>query len=156
MQEVSEKNKVLFVDVFNPSKKWYSSSTQPLTIDGSQLNEEGYKKLAVLLADEIFGKAKAKAEAHRELIHEMVMEKNWMWHNDYKSPNGVHVYGRRYKPFGPDNYPAELEKIRQMTAIRDEAIWKAANGEKMDLVAADQKHQGASTRSDQFQSPTKW
>jgi glucose/arabinose dehydrogenase/mono/diheme cytochrome c family protein len=137
MQEVTEKNKVLFVDAFNPSKKWYSSTSQPLTIDGSQLNEEGYKKLAVLLADQVFGKVKPKAEQHRELIHEMVMEKNWMWHSDYKSPNGVHVYGRRYKPFGPDNYPAELEKIRQMTAIRDEAIWKAAKGEKMDLVAAD-------------------
>ncbi|WP_373523041.1 PVC-type heme-binding CxxCH protein [Aquiflexum sp.] len=137
MQEVSEKNQVLFVDAFEPSKKWYDSSKVPLTIDGSQLNEEGYKMLAVLLADKVFGKVKAKAEEHRELIHDMVMEKNWMWHNDYKSPNGVHVYGRRYNPFGPDNYPAELEKIRQMTAIRDEAIWKGAKGEKMDLAAAD-------------------
>ncbi|MFD2202630.1 PVC-type heme-binding CxxCH protein, partial [Shivajiella indica] len=137
MKEVSEKNKVLFVDAFNPSKKWYASSDQPLTIDGSQLNEEGYQKLALLLADGVFGKAKAKAEGNRTLIHEMVKEKNWMWHNDYKIPNGVHVYGRRYKPFGPDNYPAELEKIRQMTAIRDEAIWKAGQGERMDIAAAD-------------------
>jgi mono/diheme cytochrome c family protein/glucose/arabinose dehydrogenase len=65
------------------------------------------------------------------------MEKNWMWHNDYKIPNGVHVFGRRYNPFGPDNYPAELKKIREMTAMRDEAIWKAAKGEKTDLAAAD-------------------
>ena len=28
-----------------------------LTIDGSQLNEAGYKKLGILLADQIFGKA---------------------------------------------------------------------------------------------------
>lgn len=137
MKEVSEKNQVLFVDAFEPSKKWYDSSKEPMTIDGSQLNEEGYQRLADLLADKVFGKAKPKAEAHRKLIHDMVMEKNWIWHNDYKSPNGVHVYGRRYNPFGPDNYPSELEKIRQMTAIRDEAIWKAAKGEKMDLAAAD-------------------
>jgi glucose/arabinose dehydrogenase/mono/diheme cytochrome c family protein len=137
MKEVSEKNKVLFVDAFEPSKKWYASSKDPLTIDGSQLKEEGYRKLALLLADQVFGKTKASAEKNRALIHEMVMEKNWMWHNDYKSPNGVHVYGRRYNPFGPDNYPAELEKIRQMTAIRDEAIWKAAKGERMDLAEAD-------------------
>lgn len=137
MKEVSEKNEVLFVDAFEPSKKWYESSKEPLTIDGSQMNEEGYKKLAVLLADEVFGKVKTHAEEHRQLIHKMVNEKNWMWHSDYKSPNGVHVYGRRYKPFGPDNYPAELEKIRQMTEIRDEAIWKAAKGEEMDLLAAD-------------------
>ncbi len=137
MEEVAEKNEVLFVDAFSPSKDWYASSDEPLTIDGSQLNDEGYRKLAVLLSDEIFGKAKTSAEENRALIHAAVMEKNWMWHNDYKIPNGVHVFGRRYNPFGPDNYPAELEKIRQMTAIRDEAIWKAAKGEQMDLAAAD-------------------
>jgi mono/diheme cytochrome c family protein/glucose/arabinose dehydrogenase len=67
------------------------------------------------------------------------MEKNWMWHNDFKIPNGVHAYGRRFNPFGPDNYPAEIAKTREMTALRDEAIWQAVKGEKMDLMAADQK-----------------
>ena len=62
-----------------------------------------------------------------------------MWHNDFKIPNGVHVFGRRYNPFGPENYPAEIAKIREMTAIRDEAIWKALKGEQMDFAAADQK-----------------
>ena len=103
-----------------------------------QLNGDGYKKLAVYLSDEIFGSVPKKAEANRALIHDMVMEKNWLWHNDYKIPNGVHVYGRRYDPFGPDNYPAELEKIRQMLTIRDKAIWLAAQkGEKTNLQEAD-------------------
>ncbi len=140
MKEVAANNNVIFLDAFTPSKKWFDSAKEPLTIDGSQLNDEGYKKFSLLLADQLFGKQKAKAEANRELVHEAVMEKNWMWHNDYKIPNGVHVFGRRYNPFGPDNYPAELEKLRQMTAIRDEAIWLAASkGEKMDLAEADKK-----------------
>lgn len=138
MKEVAESNQILFVDVFTASQNWYKSNKEPLTIDGSQFNGKGYKKLAVLLADEIFGKGKPKAAEYREPIHEAVMEKNWMWHNDYKIPNGVHVYGRRYNPFGPDNYPAEIAKIREMTAIRDEAIWLAAKGEKMDVNIADQ------------------
>jgi mono/diheme cytochrome c family protein/glucose/arabinose dehydrogenase len=138
MKEVALQNKVTFVDAFTPSKKWYDNTAEPLTIDGAQLNEAGYKKLALLLTDQIFGSTAPKAEANRSLIHDAVMEKNWLWHNDYKIPNGVHVYGRRYDPFGPDNYPFELEKIRQMTAIRDQAIWLAAQkGEKMDLAAAD-------------------
>lgn len=138
MKTVAQQNKVQFVDAFTPSKQWYESTAEPLTIDGAQLNEAGYKKMAKLLSDEIFGNAPAKAESNRNLIREAVMEKNWMWHNDYKIPNGVHVYGRRYDPFGPDNYPAEIEKIRQMTAIRDKAIWLAAQkGEKTDLAAAD-------------------
>lgn len=138
MKEVAQKNKVQFVDAFTPSKQWYAESAEPLTVDGAQLNEAGYKKLAQLLTNEIFGNAAPKAESNRSLIHDMVMEKNWMWHNDYKVPNGVHVYGRRYDPFGPDNYPFEIEKIRQMTTIRDKAIWLAAQkGEKMDIAAAD-------------------
>lgn len=134
----AEENRVLFVDAFRPSQDWFESNEDPLTIDGSQLTDEGYVKFAKLLADEVFGKDNTEAEGHIDLIHEAVLEKNWMWHNDYKIPNGVHAYGRRYNPFGPDNYPAEIEKIRQMTAIRDTAIWRAADGELMDVAAADQ------------------
>ncbi|GAB3538910.1 PVC-type heme-binding CxxCH protein [Spirosoma fluminis] len=145
MKEVADQNSrgagvVLFVDAFTPSQKWYDESKEPLTIDGCQLNAEGYKKLGVLLADQIFGKAPTRAEANRKLVYDAVIEKDWMWHNDIKIPNGVHAYGRRYNPFGPDNYPAEIEKIRQMTAIRDTAIWLAASkGQKMDVAAADER-----------------
>lgn len=133
---------VLFVDAYAPSQQWYDSSAEPLTIDGLQLNEAGYKRLSLLLADAVFGRTQPKAEANRKLVFDAVKEKNWMWHNDIKIPNGVHVYGRRYNPFGPDNYPAEIEKIRQMTAIRDTAIWLAASkGAKMDIAAADEKTQ---------------
>jgi mono/diheme cytochrome c family protein/glucose/arabinose dehydrogenase len=139
MREIAAKNNVLFIDAFSPSKRWYDSNNDPLTIDGFQLNADGYAKFSQLLADNAFGPAGATAENNREMIHAAVMEKNWMWLNDYKIPNGVHVFGRRFDPFGPDNYPAELKKIREMTAIRDEAIWKAARGEKFDVAAADAK-----------------
>ena len=137
MQTVADSMNVHFVDAFTPSAKWFASGEQ-LTSDGSQLNDAGYAKFSKLLADGIFVKKKPKAERHRQLVAEAVLEKNWYWHNDYKAPNGVHVFGRRYDPFGPDNYPFELKKIREMTAIRDTAIWAAAHGEKMDLAAADQ------------------
>ena len=138
MKQIAASNNVLFLDAFSPSGKWFES-TDELTIDGSQLNEAGYKKFSVLLANGVFGETPAKASAHRELVHAAVKEKNWMWHYDLKIPNGVHVYGRRFNPFGPANYPPELEKIRQMTDIRDQAIWMAAKGEKFDLAAADSK-----------------
>ena len=139
MEQVAAKNKVHYLDVFKPSKKWYESAQKPLTIDGSQLTEAAYAKFGVLLADGIFGKKEIKPdiEVNRNLVHLAVQEKNWMWHNDIKIPNGVHVYGRRYNPFGQDNYPAELEKIREMTLIRDQAIAMATKGKKMDLDAAD-------------------
>ncbi len=137
MREVCERNQVHFIDAFEPSNSWYGKSREYLTMDGFQLTEEGYKQFSTFLADKLFGKRRARAGKHREAIHAAVMEKNWMWHNDYKIPNGVHVFGRRYNPFGPDNYPYELEKIRQMTDNRDQAIWKAAQGENFDLASAD-------------------
>ncbi len=138
MKEVAEKNDVLYVDVFTPTKKWFADAKAPLTIDGSQLSDEGYAKFALELADKVFGKVPVKNENRRELVKAAVLEKNWIWHQDIKIPNGVHTHGRRYNPFGPENYPAEIEKIRQMTDIRDRAIWLAASkGEKTDLAAAD-------------------
>ena len=62
-----------------------------------------------------------------------------MWLKYYKIPNGVHVFGRRHRPFGPDNYPHELKKLEEMVAIRDQAIWAALQGDELDLAAADSK-----------------
>lgn len=137
MRDVSDRHEVRFVDLFRPTKDWFENSSEPLTIDGSQLNDEGYRRLSVLLVDNVFGNSLAVADEYRNQIHDAVLDKNWMWQNDYKIPNGVHAYGRRFEPFGPDNYPAEIEKIRQMTEIRDRAIWKAANGEQFDVAAED-------------------
>ncbi len=131
-KEVAEANGALFVDAFSPSLWWDSE----LTVDGALLNEAGNKKLAPMLADEIFGEAEVD-ESKREAVHAAVVEKNFTWLNDFKIPNGVHVYGRRYNPFGPANYPFELKKTRQMTANRDQAIWATLQGKEFDLAAVD-------------------
>ena len=138
MREVAEANEVPFIDVFSPSQSWYNNQNTPMTADGFQLTNEGYATFSDFLADQVFGSSDAPATSNKTMVHQAVQEKNWFWHNDYKIPNGVHVFGRRYNPFGPDNYPFELEKIRQMTAIRDTAIWMAAQGEFKDVDLADQ------------------
>ncbi|CAM4341087.1 c-type cytochrome [Cytophagaceae bacterium 50C-KIRBA] len=137
MKEVCEKQGVLFIDAFSASQKWYAQSKEPLTIDGFQLNELGYQKFALFLSNQVFGQKSTKIESKRKAIYEAVAEKNWMWHTDYKIPNGVHVYGRRYNPFGSDNYPAEIEKIRQMTENREKAIQAVLHGNTFDLAFAD-------------------
>lgn len=134
MREVCKAEGVRIIDVYHPSSDWM---TETITIDGSQLNDEGYQRFSLYLADELFGSADRQADYAS--IHSAVMEKNWLWHNYYKIPNGVHVFGRRFEPYGPDNYPDELIKLREMTAIRDTAIWRVAVGETMDIDAADAK-----------------
>ena len=132
--EVAAKNEVLFVDAFAPSAGWYADGKR-YTVDGALLNDAGYRRLAPVLADAIFGKSNAKpSDALRKKVHAAVQEKNWMWHNDFKVPNGVHVYGRRYNPFGPQNYPFELKKTREMTVIRDQAIWATLAGKAFDCL----------------------
>jgi putative heme-binding domain-containing protein len=139
MEAVANENGVLYVDVFRASQTWYRESKEPLTADGALLNEAGYRKLAPLLVDRIFGKAAAKADARRAAIRDAVREKDWFWINDYKIPNGVHAYGRRYNPFGPANYPFEIAKNREMLAIRDQAVWAAAEGKPFNVAELDAK-----------------
>ena len=126
MRKIAKKNRISFVDAFSSSSKWYEDGKR-YTIDGALLNDLGNRKLADLLCDHIFGRGNPD-EKKRDAIHDAVMDKNFYWLNDFKVPNGVHVYGRRYNPYGPKNYPFELQKTRQYTAIRDRAIWAAGIG----------------------------
>ena len=137
IQQVAQRYNLPFSNVFSPSNHWYRRQIEPLTIDGSQLTEHGYQRLASTITDQVFGGNRTLDQKTHERLISAVKEKNWYWHNDFKIPNGVHVYGRRYEPFGPDNYPAELKKVRELTAIRDTAIWHIATGLTMDVDAAD-------------------
>jgi len=137
MQAIAKEKNIPYLDVYAVTKKWYHSSSEPLTIDGSQLSADGYGKFADYLVTGLFGKPSGKPSEHKDKIKEAVLEKDWIWTQDFKIPNGVHAYGRRFNPFGPENYPFEIKKLRQMGEIRDTAIWKAAKGETVDLAAMD-------------------
>ena len=136
MVEIASDHGVLFVDAFNASKQWYNGS-DVLTNDGVLLNDAGYRKLARFLSESIFGSRSIREEI-RDTVNEAVNEKNWAWLNNFKIPNGVHVYGQRYA-FGPQNYPDELRKTEEMTDVRERAIWAALNGQPFDIEAEDAK-----------------
>jgi len=135
MREVAIENKVLFVDCFAASRKWFEDGKRH-TVDGALFNDHGYRKLAKYLTQAIFKTNNIKDNL-REKVNQAVMDKNFFWLNDFKVPNGVHVYGRRYNPFGPQNYPYEIEKTREFTDNRDKAIWSILAGKSFDLAAAD-------------------
>lgn len=140
MREVCKQEGVLFIDVYTPSKALFENGDKHYTTDGALLNDAGYAWLASQIADGIYGKSPAVDPLHRELVRAAVNEKNWCWLNDYKMPNGVQIYGRRGgRPGPPKNYKEEYQKTREMTVLRDQAIWSALKGKKMDLAAADAK-----------------
>jgi mono/diheme cytochrome c family protein/glucose/arabinose dehydrogenase len=138
MEDVAARHDIRFINLFSPTKSWFDTTNEPLTRDGVLLTENGYKRLAPALADSIFGLVEKDRSDRVDVLTE-VREKNWFWDKHFKSPNGVHVYGRRHRPFGPENYPHELRKLEEMTAVRDQAIWAELAGEAFDVAAADAK-----------------
>ena len=137
MSEVCKLKGVLFIDAFSTTHSFYQASEADLTLNGHNLNALGYRNLSSNLAQGLFGKAQATSDY--ATIKAAVSEKNRLWLIDYKIPNGVHVHGRRHRPFGQTNYPPELKKTREMTAIRDQAIWAAQANKPFDVAAADAK-----------------
>lgn len=139
IKEVAAAHGLPFIDLYTATTTWFTEDDTQLTVNGSHLNEAGYRKLAPELANAIYGVQGPSSQPYRAKVNEAVKEKNWTWFNDFQMLNGVHSYGRRWKPFGNVNYPEEIEKLREMTAIRDEAIWDALKGREYDLTGADQQ-----------------
>jgi mono/diheme cytochrome c family protein/glucose/arabinose dehydrogenase len=136
IKEVAAARGLVCLDLFTQSQELYRSSKMPLTRDGFVLEAAGQELLAAKLAS-LFAAGAPKVQP--AAVVAAVEDKNWYWENLFKIPNGVHVFGRRNKPFGPDNYPAEIDKLGELLAIRDQAVWAAAKGEKFDVAAADAK-----------------
>ncbi len=137
MSEVAAKRNVGFVDLFGLTSGLYPSLEKPFTRNGFLPSDDGYRQLSLAISDALYGNAPRKAAGEARKVLEAVADKNWYWFHDYRMFNGVHAHGRRYAPFGPDNYPAEIEKVRALTHIRDQAIWHTANGRGFDVETAD-------------------
>ncbi len=125
---VAKDKKVGAIDLYTPSAAWFALKGSKLTINGCHLADSGYAKLAPVLVDALYGKGSVASKADAAILRAAVQDKDYFWVNDYRMLNGVHVWGQRYKPFGNVNYPEEIEKMREMTLLRDERIWQLANG----------------------------
>ena len=139
MGAVARKHGLTFIDLFTPTKALYGKSPQPFTTSGFIPNDSGYQQLAAILADGLYGKQARQSKADPTLVHSAVKDKDWFWANDYNILNGVHTHGQRYNPFGPQNYPDEVKKTREMAALRDNLIHAVAAGKTSDLKVDDSK-----------------
>ena len=137
IETVAKKHGLTFIDLFSPTKALYEKATQPLTTGGFVPNDEGYQAIAEILATGLYGHQSRESKADPALVHEAVKQKDWFWNNDYNILNGVHTHGQRYNPFGPQNYPDEVQKTREMAALRDTLIHDVASGKKQDLAVDD-------------------
>ncbi|MBU6178777.1 MAG: dehydrogenase, partial [Verrucomicrobia bacterium] len=139
MQAVAKKYQLTYIDLFTPTKRLYETTDEPFTTGGFIPTEDGYRQLAELLANGLYGETPRVSKADPEHVHAAVKQKDWFWNNDYNILNGVHTHGQRYNPFGPQNYPDEVKKSREMAALRDQLIRDVAAGKKTDLAVDDSK-----------------
>ena len=137
IKEAAVRHNLRFVDLFAYSQQLYAEAKAPLAREGMTWGEPGQQLIAAKLATAVFAVGSSHGDA--AALAAAVADKNWYWEKLHKVPNGVHVFGRRNKPFGPDNFPAELEKLDELVLIRDRAVWAAAKGEPFDVAAADAK-----------------
>ena len=156
MREVAKKRGVGFIDLFSKTKELYATSKTSYTINGFSLHEIGDQRVSYLIADSLYAPKTIELRANPAKVMERIKEKTWLWQNDHRMLNGVHAYGRRWKPFGDFNYPQEIEKLREMTAIRDQAIWKAVIDEELDLAAADEKTRTLDPVETNFPEPVEY
>ena len=91
------------------------------------------------MANGLYGPQAVQSKADPAKVHAAVKDKDWFWNNDYNILNGVHTHGQRYNPFGPQNYPDEVKKMREMAALRDELIHAVATGKSSGLKIDDSK-----------------
>ena len=147
IEEVARANQVPFVDAFNPSLALEAEAAKQgrsLTINGFLLSDQGDRLLAPVLFEGLFGEKAPTGDM--EKLRSAVNEKNWQWHQRYRTVDGYNVFGGRsalaYQAgkggFVSDrnapepyisNYKVMQEEMSQrdvMTSNRDQRVWAVA------------------------------
>ncbi len=155
-KSVAEKKGVPFIDLYRASLEALNAEKGcQYTLAGYQVNAKGDKLVADLLTRALFGDAKSKSDLGAETanrVREIVVDKSWVHLQDYRMLNGWYVYGGR-RTFDQETFPREYNKIRQMSAVRDQAIWDIVAG-KPNVIVDDSKSETLYTPSTRFGTST--
>lgn len=143
MNEVAAAKGVTFVDLFQPSAKGLPEGS---TLDGLYITDSGEKAIAEAAFKSLTGK---DAPQVNEKLRKAINDKNWEWHQRYRTVDGYNVYGGRSglayaagvggfkqnernpeKPY-ISNYQVMMEEMAQRdvkTANRDQRVHAIAKG----------------------------
>ncbi len=143
MNEVAASKGVSFVDLFAPTS---NGLPQNATLDGLYVTTTGDKAIAEAAFKALTGKT---APPVNEKLRTAILDKNWEWHQRYRTVDGYNIYGGRsglayaagvggfkqnernpQKPY-ISNYQVMQEEMSQRdvkTANRDKRVWAVAKG----------------------------
>ena len=141
MEEAAKANDVVFVDLFHPTQAEYKLSDEPLTINGIHLNELGNQSIATIIDASLFADIASgnRSDSRLAAIRAAVLDKNFHWHQRYRTTDGYSIYGGRADlrftdgQTNRDVAQREMEILDVMTANRDKRIWAAARGTELQV-----------------------
>jgi putative membrane-bound dehydrogenase-like protein len=126
-----------FVDLYSRTFQLFASNDERFTINGIHLNEKGYRRLAGIMSRGLLGKP-APTNTRLADLHAAIQDKNWHWHNRYRATDGNDIWGGRSTltfvdgQSNADVLKHELMMLDVLTANRDQVIWAAAEGRKIE------------------------
>ena len=142
MAEVAKANSVQFVDLFALSQELFAAAAKagkPLTFNTVHLTESGDKVIAPEIFRSLLGETAPSGDLAK--LRAAVLDKNYEWHQRYRTVDGYNVYGGRSKLAFPiskekgapkiTNYDIMQEEMTQRdvkTANRDVRVWAVAKG----------------------------
>lgn len=125
---VAAKNKITYIDLFNPSKKLFAESKVALTINGLHLNTAGNRTIAKILANALTSSRRLAlvntSAPGFESLRQLVSRKAYEVAMAYKPANGIHYYGVRSRSF---EYESEIPHHLKLANLLDVAIWAQAS-----------------------------
>ncbi len=137
---VAKETAVGFVDLFNPTAQLFDSRDERLTLNGAHLNDAGYRELAPILMQGLFGDGD---DFFDQQLKTEIDDKNFHWWHRYRAVNGFSIYGDRGKAGSDGTYnntdvmERERAILDQMAANRDRRVWAVAQGKAVSEYADD-------------------
>jgi azurin len=146
MSEVAAAKGVMFVNLFEPTQKAFTASAEAETLNGLYQNAAGDKAIAAAAFKALTGK---DAPDVSERLRQAVLDKNWEWHQRYRTVDGYNTYSGRSglayasgeagfkqnernpeKPYVSNfqTMQAEMAQRDQKTANREQRVWAIAKG----------------------------
>ncbi len=126
MREVAAEQYVGFVDLFTPTAQAMQRDDTDLTINGSDLNDDGYRLFADLLMQGLFQRSPPDVS---EPLRAAVLDKSRQYFRRYRPANTFYYTGDRNKSYGYLDFLPAMRNFDVMVANRDRRIWTLARGE---------------------------
>ncbi|MFK5920679.1 MAG: GDSL-type esterase/lipase family protein [Verrucomicrobiota bacterium] len=125
MAEVAAEQNVGFADVFASTQAAMADGQSDLTINGSHLNNEGYKVFADQLFRQTFSVSPPSAN---EELRAVVIDKNQQYFHRYRPLNTFYYTGGRSKTYGYLDFLPAMRNFGIMVDNRDQRAWQIAKG----------------------------